>query len=259
MSKNLLIQLEIKNKLRALKQLEGVCKTTTDKIQRKRVSKEIEGMKKSIEWLRWKLNGREEANETQEMTSSEAEGEYSILNTVPVTKYREESKDREMDAVISYMDFFERNYLPILSEYYIKLDFSHSTKMDIFYPLFIDIKKILDEYGYELEVQSRKEFTRIAVLRDRSIFNKIRQRYYVELNKFFKDLRDFLKVLIDDHMSGGNIILNPYGRILLSEFEENRKLDNYYVKDALEEMYRFSEEFMRFLSIPDLSMRDNNG
>jgi hypothetical protein len=38
----------------------------------------------------------------------------------------------------------------------------------------------------------------------------------------------------------------------LSEFEDNRRLDGVSVSEILEEMRTFSDEFTRFLSLPDI-------
>ena len=150
------------------------------------------------------------------------------------------------------MNVFEKNYLSILSEYYIKLDFNHSGKRDEFYPKFMDIKKIINEYNYELEVLNREEFNSIAFYRDKSLVHKIKHRYMLALDKYFKELKSFLKTLIDDNAEGSIIILNSNDRLFLDELERNRKLDGYTVLDTIIEMYDFSEEITTFLSLPDI-------
>jgi hypothetical protein len=46
--------------------------------------------------------------------------------------------------------------------------------------------------------------------------------------------------------------MNPDDGISLEEFEKNKKLNNYSVIKALKEIYTFSEEFIKFLAMPDI-------
>jgi len=243
---------EIEDKKLLLKQLEGVYKTSLNSAQKKRVLREIRDIKISLRNLKAVLELHEGIEGTDETFPGEEERIFSILSMIKVQKFSEVSRDKEMDAVISYADFFEKNYLPILSEYYIKLDFNNSLKRDTYYPRYMEIKKLLKEYSYENEVHTRKEYDSIASYKDKSNVYKIRQRYLLSLDAYFKDLRTFTETLISNYMSGGSIIMNPHDRIGLSEFENDRRLDGYTLIDALSEMYTFFDEFNRFLGIPKL-------
>ena len=246
------LQDELLNNKKVLKQLEGVYNTSSDALQKKRVAKDINVMKKKIKSLEGKLVLMGIDNDVEEEEDTFIDDDYDILNTINVNRVREDSKDREMDAITSYMVFFENNYLSILSEYYIKLDFNHSGKRDEFYPKFMEIKKIINEYNYELEVLNREEYNNIAFYRDKSLVHKIKHRYLLALDKYFKELKSFLKILIDDNASGGIIVLNSNDRLILDELEKNRKLDGYTVLDTIIEMYEFSEEVISFLSLPNI-------
>ena len=246
------LQDELFNNRRVLKQLEGVYNTSSDALQKKRVAKDINAMKKKIKSLEGEMVVLGVENEIIEEENPGIGDDYDILSSIAVNKVREDSKDSEIDAVISYIIFFEKNYLSILSEYYIKLDFNHSGKRDEFYPKFMEIKKIVNEYNYELEVLNREEYNNIAFYRDKSLVHKIKHRYLLALDKYFKELKSFLKILIDDNATGGIIVLNSNDRLILDELEKNRKLDGYTVLDTIIEMYDFSEEIIKFLSLPNI-------
>lgn len=246
------LQDELLNNKKVLKQLEGVYNTSSDALQKKRVAKDINVMKKKIKSLEGKLVVMGIENEIIEEEDTGIGDDYDILSSIAVNKVREDSKDREVDAITSYMNFFENNYLSILSEYYMKLDFNHSGKRDEFYPKFMEIKKIINEYNYELEVLNREEYNSIAFYRDKSLVHKIKHRYLLALDKYFKELKSFLKILIDDNAEGGIIVLNSNDRLILDELERNRKLDGYTVLDTIIEMNDFSEEVIKFLSLPDI-------
>jgi hypothetical protein len=246
------VQDEIEKKMIILKQLEGVYRTSSNKHQRRRVLKEIKALKHSIHELENIHSLQQQYGLVRDEEEIGEEDDFTLLNTIVVNKFRDESRDTEMDAIVSYVEYFEQNYLPILSEYYLKLDYNHSMKRDSFYPRFMEIKKAYKEYGYEVEVQSKEEYDSIAVYKDKSIVFKMRQRYLMALDRYFKDLDNIMVELMDDHASGGSIILNPLEFVNMSEFEVDRKLDGYTVIDALIEMHTFFEEFIRFLAIPNI-------
>ncbi|HEB31227.1 MAG TPA: hypothetical protein ENI15_10195 [Spirochaetes bacterium] len=246
------LQDELLSDKKVLKQLEGVYNTSSDVLQKKRVAKDINVMKKEIKSLEGKLVVLGIENEIMEEEDTGIGDDYDILGSIAVNKVREDSKDREIDAITSYLNYFEKNYLSILSEYYIKLDFNHSGKRDEFYPKFMEIKKIINEYNYELDVLNREEYNSIAFYRDKSLVHKIKHRYLLVLDKYFKELNNFLKILIDDNAEGGIIVLNSNDRLILDELERNRKLDGYTVLDTIIEMYDFSEDIIKFLSLPDI-------
>ncbi len=245
-------QNELESKMLILKQLEGVYKTSTDLTQRKRVAKEIRDIKRSISNLQSILSVQQKYGFFQDDLEAEDEDAFKFLNRIKVSKFVHDSRDREMDAVVSYVDFFENNYLPVLSEYYVKLDYNNSMKRDIFYPRFMEMKKMLSEYTYEVEVQIREEFNKIAVYKDKSLVYKMRQQYLMSLDRYFKDLRSFIDELLEDHSSGGSAVLNPLDFVSMSEFEVDRKLDGYTVINALVEVNTFAEEIIRFLAIPNI-------
>jgi hypothetical protein len=252
MGENKELRQELENKAMVLKQLEGVYNTSGDKLQKRRVLKEIEDVKQTIKGIKGRIIVLGIENDLFEEENINNPGMVSVLNVVRITKYREDSRDREIDAVTSYMEFFEKNYLSILSEYHIKLDFNHSIKRDVFYPRFMEIKKILKEYDYELDVLNREEYNNIAFYRDKSIIHKIKHRYLLSLDRFFKDLRTFLNVLVDDFDKGGIVILHPQDFLSFSEFEKDRRFEGHAVIDAIKEMYLFSDKFTRFLGLPNM-------
>jgi hypothetical protein len=245
------LQDELLSSKMILKQLEGVYNTSGNIVQKKRVAKEINELKRKIKSLEGQLVVLGIENEIIEEEEAGIGDDYDILSIIPINKVREDSKDSEMDAITSYLDFFEKNYLSILSEFYIKLDFNHSGKRDEFYPKYMEIKKIINEYNYELDVLNREEYNSIAFYRDKSLVHKIKHRYLLALDKYFKELSSFLKILIDDNAEGGIIVLNSNDRLILDDLEKNRKLDGYTVLDTIVEMYEFSEEVIKYLSLPE--------
>jgi hypothetical protein len=243
---------ELESKMHVLKQLEGVLKTSSDPEQKKRVARDIKEIKQSIANLQNILSVQKKYGLVDEVYETEGEEIFKVLNRISVSKFQRGSRDTEMDSIISYVDFFEKNYLPVLSEYYMKLDYNHSMKRDTFYPRYMEMKKIMNEYIYEVEVQSREEYNKIAVYKDKSIIYKLRQQYLMSLDRYYKDLRAFFEDLLEDHSSGGSVVMNPLDLINMSEFEVDRKLDGYTVINSIVEIHSFCKEIIQFLAIPNI-------
>ncbi|MBN2324253.1 MAG: hypothetical protein JXQ30_11000 [Spirochaetes bacterium] len=242
----------LEKKALILKQLEGVYKTSTSLTQKKRVLKEIQEIKGVIKQLQRRYES-DYGREDRESDGAEKGTSPSLMGRIPVRPYKKDSKDREMDAVVSYMRYFEHNYLPLLSEYYMKLDYSHSGKRDTFYPRFMEIMHLLKQYDYvDRSVHGGIMGYGRASSSDKKVARKGRQRYLFALDAFFKDLRGFIRILIEDYNIKGTFLLNPDDSIRLDDFEENRALNDYTVVEALEEIYMFSEEFVGFLGMPEI-------
>jgi hypothetical protein len=252
MSRGNKAQNELESKMLILKQLEGVYKTSNDLDQRKRVAREIRDIKRIISNLQSILSLQQKYGLHQVQHELEGDEAFKLLSRIMVAKFINNSRDSEMDALVSYVDYYEKNYLPVLSEYYVKLDYNNSMKRDVFYPRYMEMKKMLNEYMYEVEVQVREEFTSIAVHKDKSLIYKLRQQYLMALDRYFRDLRAFLDELLTDHASGGSSVLNPLDFVSMSEFEVDRKMDGYTVINALMEIQTFSDEIIRFLAIPNM-------
>ena len=77
-------------------------------------------------------------------------------------------------------------------------------KRDIFYPKFMEIMHLLKQYDYEDELEQRKEYDSSLFYRDKSVTQKGRQRYLFALDSFFKDMRSFLRIVVDDNKEGVN-------------------------------------------------------
>ena len=101
------LQEELLSSKKVLKQLEGVYSTSTDLVQKKRVSKDINELKRKIKSLEGQLIVLGIENEIIEEEDTSIGDDYEILSLIPIKKVREDSKDREMDAVTSYLDFFD--------------------------------------------------------------------------------------------------------------------------------------------------------
>lgn len=245
-----IVKSELEEKLKILSQLEGVYKTTSDPAQKKRVAKEIQKVRRVVSVLQESLRLADQKFYLKKEREEKKNTKTALLASIPVVKYRDDSKDREIDVITSYMRFFENECLPMLSEYYIKLDYNHSMTRDTFYPRYMEIKKILEEYDYELDIFTREEYHNIAFYKDKSVLLKIKYRLMRELAEYFRDLANFLKHLLDDIKKNGTIVLNPDEIVEISPYIKYKHFNRYCVRNVIEEIYLFCEEFLGYLRVP---------
>ncbi|GEM_PF-1241844 len=244
------VKRELEKKVLVLRQLEGVYKTTTDTLQKKRVSGEIRKLKMSIKELQESLP----AAKVSEPASGE---EDTNRNGFPLFSSgdageKETIRDAEIKRINAYARFLENNYLPLMSEYYLKIDFNYALQRDSFYPRYMDLKKYLKEYEQEVESQDKEARPEMPLKKDKSAVHKARQRYLLALDKILKDLRAFLAILLDDLAGDGIIVLEPDDTISIGNFDCERKLEGCKVRNALKEMHEFVDEFTRYINIPNL-------
>ena len=105
------LQDELLNDKKVLKQLEGVYNTSSDALQKKRVAKDINVMKKKIKSLEGKMVVLGVENEIIEEEDTGIGDDYDILSSIAVNRVREDSKDREIDAITSYIYQFSANII----------------------------------------------------------------------------------------------------------------------------------------------------
>jgi hypothetical protein len=165
---------------------------------------------------------------------------------------------REIERIALYAEYFQREYLPFLTEKHLKLDFTSSLDRDGFYQRHHSLWRKIEE--------SRKEHERLSegnVRRDMEA--EIRKRGFrllraitVEAAKLFREARRFCRALLED--AGGEAVkcLNPDAEIEFDSIEGDRALEGSTVRGALEEMEGFASEAIEWLNVPDLETQEND-
>ncbi|UCF96511.1 MAG: hypothetical protein JSV89_15205 [Spirochaetaceae bacterium] len=254
---------ELKALNRTIRQFESVYKSTKDPYQRARVTEEL----KKLKTYRDKLQSFHEfdpaAFEEPAMVD-EWEG-LSYLKTIlerigKKSKSRKESYDdsfgdRELTYLFHYLNFFEEDFLPILSETKLKLDFKHSLERDSFYHRFENLRRLFEEVNEDsstVDLYSGQKHE--EDMRKRSF--KKKRNVIVEADKFLRSVARFAGVLVTDIEAGGLVCLNADDTLHFDRIEGRRFFEGKKVKEALMELKAFAREVIEFLNVPQIESRE---
>jgi hypothetical protein len=248
---------------RTIRQFESVFKSTKDPSQRARVTKELTKLKT----YREKLQSFHEFDPTafeEPVVVDEWEGLYYLKTILERAgrksknnkeSYEEAFGDRELYYLYLYLNFFEEDFLTILSETKLKLDFKHSLERDSFYHRFENLRRLFenvhqDSSTVDLYTGQKHE----EDMRKRSF--KKKRNVIVEADKFLRSVERFAGVLVTDIESGGLICLNADDKLHFDRIEGRRSFEGKMVRQALKELKSFAREVVEFLNVPQIESRE---
>jgi hypothetical protein len=157
----------------------------------------------------------------------------------------------EVFNVMLYGRFFQAEFLPILTEKRLRLDYKFSIERDSFYGRYKDIERSLDEFREENERLSNGTVRPGMEQESYKRVIKLRGRIKSEAAKLFRAVRDFCDELIEDVDGDGVKCLNGGAEIVFDEIEGVRLLTGRRVIDALVVLAGFSSEVTAYLHVPE--------
>jgi len=255
---------ELKRLNLLIRQFEVVFKSTKDPLQRDRVTRELRRLRTYKEKLESfheidpsQIEEPQEVDELEGFPRLKAAlnlvpGEGSALGQPAERDYQ----DREVYHLALYLALFETEFLALLSETRLKLDFKHSLERDSFYHRFENLRLLLldlkddtsrmeDYLGHKHEEEMR--------LRS---FKKIRNTI-LEADKFFRSLARFTGELTEDIAASGSICLNADDVLRFDRRQGRRLLDGLTVKQALAELNDLSQEVVTYLNVPQIEVQES--
>ncbi len=250
---------EAERKLNDLKhKFELILNSSRDPAQRKRVMEQLKQVTMDLKKLKSGLFTDKDLaryniswDSIRAKTQPEDEQfEFLILKNIPVKSPKNTVYDPELNELFSYLKYFEKEYLPVLSEHRIKLDYSHTSKIDEFYSLYNDLDRFLTKYIRLVEDVQTTDNDRL-----REELQRIQRKEYrgllVKTATFFKRLNAFLEEILKAHSEGKAVVLNPDDVI---EFEEGTGglLEGFKIIDALRDLRQFTLEMLHYLNLPNV-------
>ena len=263
---------ELKRLNRLIRQYEIVYKTTPDADQRERVEsklKELRGYRDKI--LAVNVINRNEMED--EGTSEDELADFPVLKgllaandllppsrrvapfspvDVPAT-----AAQKEMFHLSLFVSYFEREYLPFLTEKQLKLDFKFSLDRDAFYSRFQDLQRKIDNFREENSRIANGSVSRDKELEVRKRSNKLTRLTQADAAKFFRAVGRFSGELGEDASGDGVKCLNSDAEISFDQIEGQRMLQGRSVLDALGELEHFALEAVSYLNIPDMESQES--
>ncbi len=243
--------------VRTIKLLESVLKTTNDETRKARVKKDLNKLRTTLKDMYPDSNLKEIENaiyaKIQEKPVFEEKSlkSYKHLKDIKIEVFSNYKEDAETNEAGSIMNYFQEKIWVVISDQYIKLDFSNASERDTLY-------RKLDECNryFKTFCQTIEDIDRARSNEYQSQLHLMRVRhgrlFLIEIHEFFKAVKKFISTLLKSYESGGNMIMNPDSIIEYAEYEEYPTYQGWTVLDALKSMNEFTEEALDLINIPDL-------
>ncbi|MBN1524790.1 MAG: hypothetical protein JW904_09920 [Spirochaetales bacterium] len=244
---------ELKQLNRAIKQYEVVLKTTKDQTQKNRVGKELKRLRDYREKFHHVYSVIED--EAEQNDAGEFENFPFLREHVSIDEDRA-THDREINAIIAIMDFFGKEFLSILTERKMKLDFKYSLERDGFYHLFQDIQKKMADFEDEMNTINKGNYKESALTEIKNRRLRKRRILIVETDRFFRKLKKFTHEILEDIEKDGVACLNSNARIHFDMIEGMRFLEGHVVREGVEILLDYCTEAISFLNLPEIIVQE---
>lgn len=261
---------EIDKILKYVKQMEGIIRTSPSREQVERVRKElkrfreklqelmpgVDALKLSPDDIRTQLGlAAAPAPETAARPQVNQEEQGDILDRFPLQKASPHCTDPDVNLMSTMLLVLQKDYWPAISEQHCKLDFSHANERDTIRHLLenaVRSLKVLAETIEEYATADKQDF-REQLLKMK---NKQTRIFLFETNEVMKQVREFLKKLVDDLDRGGGSVMNKDEMIKTNvRFEESNYLDGRQIKDAIHEVEYFVGKVIERLNLPQFKVK----
>ncbi|MFP4364316.1 MAG: hypothetical protein ACLFR1_10665 [Spirochaetia bacterium] len=253
---------EYKKTLASIKKMKGILEVTKDADRKKRLAKELSGLKKlriQLETMYDFSHIDEQEEDVSTAYSSNEDSDYPILDSMwdrYAEKFEDEKED-DLKAILVYLSHFDNEFLSFLSERKLRLDFNHSIERDSFYNSFQQVYKKTTDYQREKRQNIDNSFFKAHEMDLRNRKMKMLRMLYLDIAKYFRKVRRFAGDLLENIEQGGGMCLNPDEKIEISEYESIESLRGLTVKEGIQELYSFCDELLGYLNMPDISEQES--
>lgn len=179
--------------------------------------------------------------------------EYKIIRNIHVHPLNKYSHNHEINSIWSYLQFFEREYLGLLSEQNLRLDYGHAYQRDKFFTTYNELVRFILRYGELLEQIDHATGGGNKEYRERllTIQGKQYRDVIIKTGKFLRSIERFIDDLFEAEAQGENVILDPERRVEISG--DQSTLNGVTAREALTDLEHFITEFIDFIKIPELT------
>jgi len=246
---------EIEKIYKIKSQLLSTYKISKKEEQKKRIShyiKEVDMIIKDIENRNWvnpvKLNIL-----TQNVDGKDniATDNKKYKNLVPIEKISDLNKDLELDQIYSYLNYFEENFIPPMSQTNLKLDYALSRKRDDFYVKYDSVKHLVKEFTADFELLC-KLTNKEQIEKYKERINLQKHHLLFKISELLSDISSFLSLVITDLNEGRKSLFNAAEKYF-NKFDKTKK--DIFTGQTMEYIVRecsiFIDEFIDILRMPD--------
>ncbi len=187
-----------------------------------------------------------ENSQIQDMTK------YKILRNIPIVKLNDYSKSQDINTIWAFLNYFGTEYMGLLSEQNLKLDYGHAYQRDSFFNHYNQIIRILQDYGNVLEQIVAAESVKNNEYKERLI--KVQNKGYRDIimktGIFLFAIQDFIEDIFRCEKEGEKVFMEPEKIVEIKGV--NSMIEGLKAKDALVDLLEFTHEFISYIKFPDL-------
>jgi len=248
---------ELRRLNRLIRQYETVYRTTADADQRERAGRELKELKSYRDKI-LAVNVIDRGKLSEPPAGGDALADFPVLSRLVAGDTDAGEGDQEVRHIALYLGHFEREFLPILTETRLKLDFKHSLERDGFYRRFQEVQRRLDDWREAHRRLDDGGFNRELEGEVRTRIFKLERNLAVEASRLFRAVQRFAEVLLEDARGDGVMCLNGDAPISFDRIEGERLLAGLPVTDALQQLDAFAAEVTVYLRVPAVEGQEND-
>jgi hypothetical protein len=248
---------ELRRLNRLIHQYETVYRTTADAGQRDRAGRELKELK-SYRSKILAVNEIDRGKLVEPSTTADAFADTPILSGLVAADTEAWEGDQEVRHIALYLGHFEREFLPLLTETRLKLDFKHSLERDGFYRRFQEVQRRLEDWRDAHRRLDEGGFNRDLESEVRTRIFKLKRNLAVEASRLFRSAERFADVLVEDARGDGVKCLNGDDTVAFDRIEGDRLLAGLAITDALQAFAGFAAEVSGYLRMPDAEGQEND-
>lgn len=248
---------ELRRLNRLIHQYETVYRTTTDADQRDRAGRELKELKSYRNKI-LAVNEIDRSKLAEPSTAADALSDFPVLADLVAADTVAWEGDQEVRHIALYLGHFEREFLPLLTETRLKLDFKHSLERDGFYRRYQEVQRRLEDWHEAHRRLEEGGFNRDLESEVRTRIFKLKRNLAVEASRLFRSAVHFADTLVDDARGDGVKCLNGDEKVVFERIEGDRLLAGLDVTDALQALAGFAAEVAGYLRIPDVEDQEND-
>jgi hypothetical protein len=248
---------ELQKLNRLIHQYQTVYRTTADADQRDRAGRELKELRSYRDKI-LAVNVIDRGKLAEQPAANDALADFPILSRLVAGDTEEWEGDQEVRHIALYLGHFEREFLPILTETRLKLDFKHSLERDGFYRRFQEVQRRLEDWHDAHRRLEGEGYNRDLESEVRTRIFKLERNLAVEACRLFRAVQRFAEVLVEDTRGDGVKCLNGGDPVTFDRIEGKRLLAGKAIADALQELAGFAAEVAGYLRVPDVEGQEND-
>jgi hypothetical protein len=177
---------------------------------------------------------------------------YKILRNIPMIRLNDLSKSRDINLIWAFLNYFGSEYMGLLSEQNLKLDYSHAYQRDNFFTQFNQIIRLIEDYGNVLEQIVVAETNKNMDYRERlvKVQNKDYRDIIIKTGHFMFSIQDFILNIEKCEENGEKVFMEPDRIVEIKGY--NSMLEGLKAKEALADLLEFAKEVITYIKFPDL-------